>query len=112
MSRILLLPGDGIGPEVIAETRRVLGWFAQNRNMSFEIEEDLVGGVSYETLRHAGHRRDDGEGARRMRSCSARSAVPNGIRCRSRRSPSAGCCACAKTSSCSPICDPPCVSMR
>src|SRR3984885_4218290 len=49
MSRILLLPGDGIGPEVIAETRRVLAWFAQNRNMSFEIEEDLVGGVSYET---------------------------------------------------------------
>jgi len=49
MSRILLLPGDGIGPEVIAETRRVLAWFAQNRNMSFEIDEDLVGGVSYET---------------------------------------------------------------
>ncbi|MGD0143590.1 MAG: 3-isopropylmalate dehydrogenase [Rhizomicrobium sp.] len=49
MSFILLLPGDGIGPEVIAETRRVLGWFSQNRNMSFEIEEDLVGGVSYET---------------------------------------------------------------
>ncbi len=49
MSRILLLPGDGIGPEVIAETRRVLAWFAQNRNMAFEIEEDLVGGVSYET---------------------------------------------------------------
>ena len=43
MNRILLLPGDGIGPEVIAETRRVLGWFAQNRNMSFDIEEDLVG---------------------------------------------------------------------
>src|SRR5277367_6096450 len=49
MSRILLLPGDGIGPEVIADTRRVLAWFVQNRNMSFEIEEDLVGGVSFET---------------------------------------------------------------
>jgi 3-isopropylmalate dehydrogenase len=49
MTKLLLLPGDGIGPEVMTETRRVVGWFAQNRNMSFEIEEDLVGGISYET---------------------------------------------------------------
>jgi 3-isopropylmalate dehydrogenase len=49
MTRVLLLPGDGIGPEVMTETRRVLGWFAQNRNMAFEVEEDLVGGISYET---------------------------------------------------------------
>jgi 3-isopropylmalate dehydrogenase len=46
---LLLLPGDGIGPEVMIETRRVLGWFSQNRNFSFAIEEDLVGGISYET---------------------------------------------------------------
>jgi 3-isopropylmalate dehydrogenase len=48
MASLLLLPGDGIGPEVIAETRRVLGWFAQNRNMAFEISEDVVGGVAFE----------------------------------------------------------------
>jgi 3-isopropylmalate dehydrogenase len=46
---ILLLPGDGIGPEVIEETRRVMGWFAANRDFAFEIAEDLVGGISYET---------------------------------------------------------------
>jgi 3-isopropylmalate dehydrogenase len=46
---ILLLPGDGIGPEVIEETRRVLGWFSAKRNFAFEITEDLVGGISYET---------------------------------------------------------------
>jgi len=46
--KILLLPGDGIGPEVIEETRRVLGWYSANRNFSFATEEDLVGGVAYE----------------------------------------------------------------
>ncbi len=45
---ILLLPGDGIGPEVIEETRRVLGWYSANRNLSFATQEELVGGVSYE----------------------------------------------------------------
>jgi len=48
MHSILLLPGDGIGPEVLSETRRVVGWFAQNRNFGAQFEEDLVGGISYE----------------------------------------------------------------
>jgi 3-isopropylmalate dehydrogenase len=47
--QILLLPGDGIGPEVIEETRRVLGWYAANRSLAFETEADLVGGIAYET---------------------------------------------------------------
>ncbi len=45
---LLLLPGDGIGPEVITETRRVLGWFTQNRNLAFELSEDLIGGIAFE----------------------------------------------------------------
>ena len=45
---ILLLPGDGIGPEVLEETRRVLGWYSANRNLTFATHEDLVGGVSFE----------------------------------------------------------------
>src|SRR5215472_15759488 len=47
---LLLLPGDGIGPEVIHETRRVAGWFTQNRNLAFEISEDLIGGIAFEKL--------------------------------------------------------------
>lgn len=47
--KILLLPGDGIGPEVMVETRRVLDWFAKNRKLDFTVEEDLVGGIAYET---------------------------------------------------------------
>ena len=31
------------------ETRRVLGWYSANRNLAFATEEDLVGGIAYET---------------------------------------------------------------
>jgi 3-isopropylmalate dehydrogenase len=46
--KILLLPGDGIGPEIMEETCRVLGWYANKRGLSFISDQDLVGGVSYE----------------------------------------------------------------
>ena len=46
--KILLLPGDGIGPEVINEVRKVLEWLNINQSLDFEIDEDLVGGSSYE----------------------------------------------------------------
>ena len=44
--KILLLPGDGIGPEVIAEVRKILEWLNKNKSLDFEIEEGLVGGIS------------------------------------------------------------------
>jgi 3-isopropylmalate dehydrogenase len=50
MPHILFLPGDGIGPEVLAETRRVLEWFATHRSFSFTAEEDLIGGCAYEAF--------------------------------------------------------------
>ena len=46
--KLLLLPGDGIGPEVIAEVRKIVEWFNKNKSLDFEIEEALVGGASYE----------------------------------------------------------------
>ena len=48
MYKILTLPGDGIGPEVIAETLRVLGWFTARRGFAVTIEEGLVGGTAFE----------------------------------------------------------------
>src|SRR4051794_40548400 len=45
--RILFLPGDGIGVEVMVEVKRVIGWLAR-RQISFAVEEDLVGGAAYE----------------------------------------------------------------
>ncbi len=46
--KILLLPGDGIGPEVMAEVRRVLDWFNEKYGLPLEMSEDLVGGVAYD----------------------------------------------------------------
>jgi 3-isopropylmalate dehydrogenase len=46
--KILLLPGDGIGPEVIKEVKKTLEWLNKNKSLDFEIDEDLVGGISYD----------------------------------------------------------------
>jgi Isocitrate/isopropylmalate dehydrogenase len=46
--KFLLLPGDGIGPEVVGEVKKIIYWFNKNKSLDFEIEEDLAGGVSYE----------------------------------------------------------------
>jgi 3-isopropylmalate dehydrogenase len=43
---LLLLPGDGIGPEVMAQAKRVLNWLQSSGRASFTITEDLVGGAS------------------------------------------------------------------
>ncbi|MEG9862309.1 MAG: 3-isopropylmalate dehydrogenase [Parvularculales bacterium] len=47
-ARLLVLPGDGIGPEVMAETCRVLSWFMVRRGFECTLTEDLVGGACYE----------------------------------------------------------------
>ena len=46
--KILLLPGDGIGPEVIGEVKKIINWFNDNKSLDFEIDEDLAGGCSYD----------------------------------------------------------------
>ena len=46
--KILLLPGDGIGPEVISEVKKIIEWLNKNKSLDFEIEEALVGGASFE----------------------------------------------------------------
>ncbi len=45
---LLILPGDGIGPEVMAEVRKVIEWYGAKRGLGFEVEEDLVGGCAYD----------------------------------------------------------------
>ena len=41
-----MLPGDGIGPEVMAEVERVIDWMGTKRRASFELIRGLVGGAS------------------------------------------------------------------
>ena len=43
---ILMLPGDGIGPEVMTEVRRLVDWLGRDRGISFTVEEGLVGGCA------------------------------------------------------------------
>ncbi len=44
--KLLILPGDGIGPEVMREVRRVIDWMDRRRMVTFDISDDLVGGAS------------------------------------------------------------------
>jgi len=46
--KLLILGGDGIGPEVMGQVRRVIDWFDKRRAVSFDVEEDLIGGCAYE----------------------------------------------------------------
>ena len=46
--KLLLLPGDGVGPEVVAEVKKIINWFNNKKSLDFKIEEDLIGGISYE----------------------------------------------------------------
>ncbi len=45
-AKIITLPGDGIGPEVVAEGVRVLKAIAEKFNHAFEFEEHLIGGCA------------------------------------------------------------------
>ena len=42
---ILILPGDGIGAEVMDEVRKIIDWFDSKRGLDFDVIEDLVGGA-------------------------------------------------------------------
>ena len=45
---LLILPGDGIGPEVMEQVRRIIDWYGDKRGLKFEVSEDLVGGCAYD----------------------------------------------------------------
>lgn len=46
--RIAVLPGDGIGPEIMDEARKVLKVVAEGAGVRFDMEEGLVGGTAYD----------------------------------------------------------------
>ena len=46
MTRILMLPGDGIGPEIMAEARKVLDCLAQRDGLQLELQEAPIGGAA------------------------------------------------------------------
>ncbi|MDA0703727.1 MAG: 3-isopropylmalate dehydrogenase [Proteobacteria bacterium] len=46
--KVLMLPGDGIGPEVVGQVKRVMEWMEKRGMAGFEVTEDLVGGAAYD----------------------------------------------------------------
>ena len=57
MDRIVVLPGDGIGPEVTGQARRVLEAVARRQGLSLEFSEEKIGGASIDA--HGTPLRDD-----------------------------------------------------
>src|SRR5215207_7833376 len=47
-TKLLLLPGDGIGPEVMGEVKKLIAWMNGHGMGTFEYEEGLVGGSCYD----------------------------------------------------------------
>jgi len=45
---LTLLPGDGIGPEAMAEVEKVLHWIENNNDISFTLHHDQIGGAAYD----------------------------------------------------------------
>jgi 3-isopropylmalate dehydrogenase len=46
--KLLILPGDGIGVEVMAEVEKIAAWFTKEGIAAFEFEKGLVGGAAYD----------------------------------------------------------------
>ena len=51
-NKILILSGDGIGPEIIAEAEKVLDCLHTDFGLELEVEQGLVGGAAYEAEGH------------------------------------------------------------
>ena len=46
--KLLIMAGDGIGPEILAQTRRVVEWFAGHRGLPVDLQEELFGVAAWQ----------------------------------------------------------------
>jgi len=46
--KIAVLPGDGIGPEIVTEAIKVLDYLNADMSLGFEFEKGLIGGAAYD----------------------------------------------------------------
>jgi 3-isopropylmalate dehydrogenase len=49
---LMILPGDGIGPEIMAETEKVIGWMNAECGLDLKIERGVIGGQSFDAFGH------------------------------------------------------------
>ena len=48
MHKLMLLPGDGIGPEIMVEVEKIVDWVSKAHSVSFDVSYGLIGGCSYD----------------------------------------------------------------
>jgi 3-isopropylmalate dehydrogenase len=46
--KLFLLPGDGIGTDIMSEVKKLIDWMNKEQDTGFEIDEGLVGGSAYD----------------------------------------------------------------
>jgi len=49
-AKIVMLPGDGVGPEVLQESRRILERIGEIRRYGFTLQEALIGGAAIRAI--------------------------------------------------------------
>jgi 3-isopropylmalate dehydrogenase len=98
--KLLLLPGDGIGPEVMAEVKRLIDWLNAQGIAHFETEQDLVGGSAYDASKQS---ITDATMAKADAADAVIFGAVGGPKC---------CFACARNSACSRTCAPRCAIPR
>ena len=57
--KIMVLPGDGIGTEIMKANMRIIDWMAKYRSIDFDMQEGLVGGAAYDVSHHRLRHRQD-----------------------------------------------------
>ena len=70
--KILVLPGDGIGPEIVDEAVKVIAVLRDDMGLDVDLDEALVGGAAYDA---AGHR-SNGTTSRSRSSSICRGSFP------------------------------------
>lgn len=48
--KILILPGDGIGPEIVAQAEKVLAFLIEERGIKLELDHGLLGGCAVDAV--------------------------------------------------------------
>lgn len=109
---LFLLPGDGIGPEAMAEVRKLIDYMNSAHNAGFTVSEGLVGGSAYDAHGVAISDAD-------MEKALAADAIlfgavgaRNGMASPTSTARKPVCCVCARISSFSPTCAPPSATRR
>lgn len=102
--QILILPGDGIGPEIMAEAVKVLQRIDTQHGLGFELVYDELGGAAYDKYGSPWPMKRWSVRVLPMRCCWARWVARSGTPSTRRYARNVVCSRSARSWGCSPIC--------